>query len=258
MIEGAVRIEDRHRIEDPAEVVEVGSGAYDLLVRQLESLGTEDWQAMTVCEPWTVHDMVAHLVGAAHATASLREAIRQLSYGLRHRGEFGGSDLDAMNDLQVREHRHRSRTELIALLREVGPRAVRKRARFPRLLARIPIPLSTGGNAAPGMPERISLGELQRVIYTRDVFMHRIDIAGAVGRPVELDPDVDRRIVEDVVIEWCRNHGRAVEVDLTGPAGGCYVFGGGGQRIELDAIEFCLALSGREEADGLLRHRVLF
>lgn len=254
-----VRVEERRRIRSRAEVATLAQTQYGALLRQLEALEPNEWRAATECHPWTVHDMVAHLLGAAHATASFREAVRQLVHGQRHKDAFGGNDLDAMNALQVRDHARKSPAELIAELREVAPQAVRRRSRFPRMLAGIPVPLSTGGNAAEGMPEATTLGELQRVIYSRDVFMHRIDIARATGRDLDLDPASDRRLVEDVVIEWCERHGEPVSLHLTGPAGGTYVFRGGtGDRIEMDAVEFCRALSGRAPSDGLLRHLILF
>jgi len=45
---------------------------------------------------------------------------------------------------------------------------------------------------------------------------------------------------------------------LTGPAGGSWTFGSGGPEIELDAVEFCRILSGRGEAEGLLKTAVPF
>src|SRR6266536_2141047 len=45
---------------------------------------------------------------------------------------------------------------------------------------------------------------------------------------------------------------------LTGPAGGSYVAGEGGETIELDAVEFCRILSGRAEGAGLMSTEVPF
>ena len=44
---------------------------YDRLLRLLRGLHAEQWRAPTDCEGWDVHDVVAHLVGAAAAMASL-------------------------------------------------------------------------------------------------------------------------------------------------------------------------------------------
>jgi hypothetical protein len=38
--------------------------------------------------------------------------------------------------------------------------------------------------------------------FTRDVWCHRIDICHATGRPMDLKPDHDGRLVADIVAEW--------------------------------------------------------
>ena len=45
---------------------------------------------------------------------------------------------------------------------------------------------------------------------------------------------------------------------LTGPAGGTWSSGTDGERIDLDAVEFCRILSGRAPGTGLLVHQVPF
>jgi hypothetical protein len=45
---------------------------------------------------------------------------------------------------------------------------------------------------------------------------------------------------------------------LTGPAGGTFVAGDGGEHIELDAVELCRILSGRAEGTGLMSTEVPF
>jgi hypothetical protein len=118
--------------------------------------------------------------------------------------------------------------------------------------------VAPGGSTASGMPERDTLGHLVDVIITRDVWTHRVDIARAAGRELVLDPDVDGAIVADVVAEWAGRHRQPFELLLGGPAGGTFTRGDGGQRLELDAVDFCRVLSGRAEGDGLLQVRVLF
>jgi hypothetical protein len=82
--------------------------------------------------------------------------------------------------------------------------------------------------------------------------MHRIDATRATGAPLALDADHDGRIVADVVAEWARRHGQAFELTLTGPAGGRYRAGTGGEQIEIDAVELCRTLAGRAPGEGLL------
>jgi hypothetical protein len=44
--------------------------------------------------------------------------------------------------------------------------------------------------------------------FTRDAWVHRIDIARAAGLAPELTPGHDGRIVADIVAEWSRRHGQ--------------------------------------------------
>lgn len=251
-------------ITEPDEAERIGHAAYELLVSDLQVLGPDEWEQVTVCAPWTVADMVRHLLGAAEATRSMFEMARQNIRGARHRKAFAGNALDAVNDLQVREHRHLDPDETLDRLRAVYPGSVTVRTHRARLYDRVDIPLDSGGSTAAGMPKRLNLGRLFRVVYTRDVWLHRIDIARALGRTPTLDADVDRRIVADVAREWADRHGRPFDLRLTGPAGGHYRSGDGGPAIDLDAAEFCWILSGRGEpvpdtaGAGLLRHRVVF
>ena len=88
--------------------------------------------------------------------------------------------------------------------------------------------------------------------------MHRVDLCRAVGRDLELTARHDGRIVADVVDEWARSHGSGFVLLLTGPAGGDWSSGAGGERNELDAIGFCRIVSGRASGDGLLAYPVPF
>jgi hypothetical protein len=103
------------------------------------------------------------------------------------------------------------------------------------------------------MPRTVNLGRLLDVVYTRDVWMHTIDIAEAIGRELPMTHTVNRRIVQDVVVDWVRRHRQPVELVLTGPSGGRYRSGASGAGLELDAIDFCRILSGRVPGEGLLK-----
>jgi hypothetical protein len=106
--------------------------------------------------------------------------------------------------------------------------------------------------------ERWTLGYLVDVILTRDTFMHRIDLARAIGAELVVDPSHEGRIVADVVAEWARRHGRPFTLHLSGPAGGTYQAGEGGELIHEDALEFCRIVSGRAAGEGLLSTPVPF
>ena len=110
-----------------------------------------------------------------------------------------------------------------------------------------------------GATETWRMAYLFDVVLTRDPWMHRVDIARATGRELELTPGHDGRIVADVVGEWARRHGRPCTLVLTGPAGGSFVAGdGAGEHHELDAVEFCRIISGRASGAGLLTQEVPF
>jgi hypothetical protein len=102
------------------------------------------------------------------------------------------------------------------------------------------------------------LGFLVDVILTRDPWMHRIDIARSTGAELVLTADHDGVIVADLVAEWAARHGRPYELHLTGPAGGEWARGTEGSKITMGAIEFCRAIGGRAQADGLLGAQVPF
>jgi hypothetical protein len=102
-----------------------------------------------------------------------------------------------------------------------------------------------------GHKEWWTFGYLMDTILTRDPFMHRVDIARATGLPMTATPDHEGVVIDDVVREWAERHGAAYSLELTGPAGGHWETGEG-ERIGMDAFEFCRVLAGRAPGTGLL------
>ncbi len=80
--------------------------------------------------------------------------------------------------------------------------------------------------------------------------MHRLDTCRAAGRDMVLTAEHDGRLIADVVAEWARRHGQPFTLVLAGPAGGRWQSGDAGDRIELDALEFCWTLAGRIPGGG--------
>ena len=222
---------------------------YRRLGALLAGLSEEDWRRPTDCAGWTVHDVVAHLVGAAESNARVREFLRQASRGRRLAP--GVTLVDGINALQVEERRGTPSPALVAALADAGTRGVRARRRLPAALRAVRLPFGPPLGTRP-------LGYLMDRIYTRDAWMHRIDLARATDRTLQLTRDHDGRIVADVVAEWADAHGRPFELVLTGPAGGTWSRGPGGERLELDAVEFCRTVSGRAPGEGLLATPVPF
>ena len=222
---------------------------YRRLGAVLAEIPDAQWQLPTECTGWTVHDVVAHLVGAAEATASLREMRRQQKLGRRLRP--GEPDVDGMNAVQVRDRISASPDRLRRDLADAGSRGVRARRRIPGPVRALPIPFGPPLGTRP-------LGYLMGCIYTRDAWMHRIDLTRATGAPLQLTADHDGRIVADVVAEWARAHGQPFTLTLLGSAGGRWSRGADGEAITVDAVEFCRILSGRAAGAGLLAHGVPF
>jgi hypothetical protein len=93
---------------------------------------------------------------------------------------------------------------------------------------------------------------LMDVVYTRDTWMHRMDLSRAAGLDAVLTREHDGRLIEDMVAEWAHVHGHSFVLHLEGPAGGTFVSGDGGDELTIDAVEWIWILSGRGTGSGLL------
>jgi uncharacterized protein (TIGR03083 family) len=229
---------------------------YEAFVDQLRQLDPQEWTLPTPCTAWDVHALVCHVLGSAEMSASLREQFRQM----RAARKAGGLFIDALTDLQVRKHAHRTSADLVAMLTVVGRKAAAGRRRTPAPVRRVPMaemPVDETGNQT----EKWTLGYLTDVILTRDTWMHRSDIAVATGRAMSLRPEHDGVLVADIAAEWADRHGRPCTLTLTGPAGGHWRLNGADDAAasyDLDAVDFCRILAGRGKAEGLLTTRVPF
>ncbi|MBK5267329.1 MAG: hypothetical protein JJE47_07825 [Acidimicrobiia bacterium] len=142
--------------------------------------------------------------------------------------------------MQVQDHQHLSPKQLIEQLRAVAPKAVAGRRKTPGLMRRVKVANPAGG--------KMTIGHLMDRVYTRDQWLHRIDISRAVGREPRLTPDHDGRLIADAVEEWAKVDNAPFVLELTGPAGGTFRSGQGGRQLRLDAVDFCLQVSGRRES----------
>jgi uncharacterized protein (TIGR03083 family) len=233
-----------------AEAMSLAAAEYDRFLDLLRSLRPEEWRRPTECEAWDVQAMATHLLAEAESHYSLREMAHQMR---AYRKAKSGPMIDAMNALQVRDRADLTPDEIVARFERAVPRSVRARRRMPGLVRRVRLKVDP-----PFEKERWPLSYLMDVIYTRDTWMHRGDISRATGRDIALTPEHDGRIVADIVAEWARRHGQPLTLELTGPAGGTYVAGEGGEHTQLDAFEFCRIVSGRAQGTGLLTTAVPF
>jgi len=220
----------------------------------LAGLEPEQWSTPTVNTGWTVRDTAGHMLGMMQMMSSLPQLAGQMSTSMREaRKAKAPVSIDYLTALQVRRNAALSTAELVQRWQELAPKAVRGRRRMPRLLLGRPMPEA---QLVGECLERWTFGYLVDVILTRDPFMHRLDICAATEFDPQVTPEHDGRLVDDVVREWAERHGQPFTLELTGPAGG--VWGTGGERLTLDALEFCRIISGRGEASGLLTTAVPF
>lgn len=258
MTKTVTRTEDITRIQRSSDAEEVARAVYTDLMRLLVSLEPDDWTAPTECHPWTVADIVRHLLGAAKSHASLRRQIRELRHSRKHADRFDGSTLDAMNDLQVRDHADLGPMELIAELDDVWSAAVRGRMSKPGLVRALSVPNDNSGSTPAGTGDRVRVANLLDAILSRDVWLHRIDISHATGRPVNFGP-TDRRIIEDVIAEWASLLDDGFDLTIETPFAARYVSGDGEHQLLLDGIELSRILSGRAtHPSPLFDTKVLF
>lgn len=228
---------------------------YRRTAEALAALGPEDWTRPTDCPAWDVRQMACHTIGMAAMTTSPLELARQQRKAGADAKSRGIDSLTALTALQVSERAGWTPDEVVAGMREVGPKAYRGRRRTPGFVRNRALPEK---QVLSGQEETWSIGYLIDVILTRDPWMHRMDIARATGRAPELTAEHDGVIVADVVAEWASRHDEPYQLELTGPAGGTWRRGAGGEQIRMDAIDFCRALSGRGDAPGLLSVEVPF
>jgi uncharacterized protein (TIGR03083 family) len=233
-----------------AEAMALAADEYDRFLDLLRSLTADEWRRTTECEAWDVRAMASHVLAEAESHSSLREMAHQMR---AYRKAKSGPMIDAMTALQVGDRANLTPDEIVARLEHAVPRSIRARRRMPRLLRRMRMKVDP-----PFEKERWRLSFLMDVIYTRDTWMHRGDVSRAAGRDIALTPEHDGRLVADLVAEWARRHGQPFRLTLTGPGGGAYIAGDGGEHIELTAVEFCRTISGRAHGTGLLTTQVPF
>jgi uncharacterized protein (TIGR03083 family) len=243
----AQRVADVARIErDEARVI--AEEEFRRYASYCASFSADEWAMPTDCEGWTVRDVSLHVLGSADAQASVTELLHQFVRGIPVNRQIESHHwVDGINELQIRERRNLSNAELVVRLSAIGPRAVAGRWGTPAPMRHLPMPF--------GPPVGwVGLWYLLDVGFTRDVWAHRIDIHAAIGRPMHLTADHDGRLVADIVGEWAGIHGQPFELVLEGAAGGKFSQGVGGERVEIDAIDFIRTLAGRLPGSGVLSH----
>lgn len=239
---------------DRGPAMSLAAAEYARCAELLSRLEPQQWSVSTVNTGWDVRDTAGHMLGMMQMMSSLPRLFGQMSTSMREaRKAKAPVSIDFLTALQVRRNASLSTAELIQRWRDLAPKAVRGRRRLPGLIHRQTMPEA---QLVGGRLERWTLGYLVDIILTRDPFMHRLDICAATGLDPQVSPDHEGRLVDDIVHEWAQRHGQPYTLELTGPAGGSW--GSGGERITMDALDFCRVVSGRGEAGGLLATAVPF
>jgi uncharacterized protein (TIGR03083 family) len=235
------------RIDRP-EARRLAEDEFQRFAELTAALTPNEWAMLTDCTAWDVRKIGLHVLGSAEAQASVGEFAHQLRRGLPLNKQIDSHHwVDGLNEQQIRDRVHLSNAELVTQLKEVGPKAVNGRWGTPPPMRYVPLPFGPPIGWRP-------LRYLLDVGFTRDVWCHRIDVCHATGRPMDLKPDHDGRLVADIVAEWATLHGEPFELVLHGPAGGTFSQGHGGEHVEIDATDFVRTLAGRQQGRGVLGH----
>lgn len=144
--------------------------SWDAIEALLDGLPDEQWQAPTSLPGWTVHDVVAHIVG----TESMLSGTPTPEYG-GDRPDYVHNDIGALNEAWVEHLRPQSPAAMMTTFREVTTR--RKAA-----LSAMPLQEWNTVTFTPAGPD--SYGRFMRV-RVFDCWMHEHDIREAAGRPAD-------------------------------------------------------------------------
>lgn len=228
---------------DPQTAMAHSQAEYAALLTMVDRFTEQDWARPTDCTGWTPREMLAHIAGAAAGAVRLRTLVKH--YGIaairsrRNPLEF----VDHLCASQIAERRLLRNDEIAADLRRWASRAPAKLAAVPRFARRIPIP------AAAGLTKGSTVSTFVDVINTRDIWLHRVDLARATGQErvvTPAEPEVVRQVVRDLDTQWS---GPALELTLVGPGGGTWLIGDGEPvaRVTEDAVGYLRLLSGRSD-----------
>ena len=242
---GSLVVASRMPQADRDQAALVGEAEGRVALALLRQLGDGDWQRPTDCTEWDVRTLISHLVAQCEDGLRLSTMLRrELTRRRRYPGKAG---VDAHMAVQVDDHRSEPGPGLVERFGLLWPRAVQARRRRPGALRRIKV-----SSGVPGVP-RFSIGYLFDVIYNRDLWMHRLDLARATGQPFTVG-DHDRHIVEQVVRDLALDWSAApIALELTGPAGGSWLIGTGEPAafVRADAVACMRSLAGRDDDPAL-------
>lgn len=253
--------------QTPPSVARANLGSeYAALLTLVDGLTPQEWATPTECPGWSVRHMVAHLAGSAECGTRKVALARHYGYAFWKSRKDPQTFVDHLCASQIAAREGMSGQELVADLRRWAADAPARLESTPALVRSIPVPAAAGGPAGRRMSWFLD------VINTRDVWMHRVDLARALGREREVtiaEGEAVRQVVRDLDTDWT---GPALALTLTGPGGGTWRVGEGEPvaHVTEDAVDLMRLLSGRSDecalategdpaaADALRAARVLF
>jgi uncharacterized protein (TIGR03083 family) len=231
-----------------AQTEKVAHRELETFVALLERLAGSEWEQPTACDLWSVRDVVAHQGGHVQAGRGMLGMFAQLNPMLaRPYRKRRMNALDAMNQAQVDMRREWPVERLIAEVREGTTEAIEARRRLSPAAKIVRVPAPDYG--------LIRIDYLLHVVFPRDMWIHRLDVADATGRPFELDEEHDGTLLSHVVRDMERNvrkrlPGRSVRLTVEGPGGGTWRLGQGDEvPVEIGVLDFMRLSSGRLKAE---------
>jgi uncharacterized protein (TIGR03083 family) len=187
--------------------------SWDGIDSLLAALSDEQWQTPTSLPGWTVHDVVAHIIGTEMMLAGTPTPEADVAGR-----DYVHNEIGALNEKWVEHLRSESPESMLAAFRDIT-------ARRKEMLAAMPVGEWNTVTFTPAGPD--SYGRFMRVRIF-DCWMHEHDIRHAVGRP-PTDADLagaDTRLALDemtasmpfvVAKKGQAPAGARVQITLTGP-----------------------------------------
>ena len=157
---------------DKNEILTGLFASWDAIEAVLDALPEDAWQTPTSLPGWTVHDVVAHIVG----TEMMLSGVPTPEVDIEGR-DYVHNDIGALNERWVEHLRAESPANMLAKFREI---TTRRKA----MLSSMPVEEWNTVTFTPAGPD--SYGRFMRVRIF-DCWMHEHDIREAVGRPASDD-----------------------------------------------------------------------
>lgn len=235
-----------------AEAAAIGRAELACFLDLIAGLHPDELDRPTHCSLWSVRDLVAHQASHAQSGSGIRGFFAQLDPRLvRPYRKTGMSMLDALNQAQVDRRKDRPFEAVVAELRQETAASIESRMRLHPLTRAIRVPVHPVGL----MP----LSTLLMEIFPRDMWIHRLDIADATGRPFSLEAEHNDAVVAGIVRDAGRQASKrlrsiAVELRLRGPRERAWSFGTG-ERVSMamDIADFARLTSERAAPEQVLQ-----